>query len=494
MLRRLSLIFATFAFVAAQPDGRDPFPQRIPGPEWLQFDGARRPRSVISDQNVGNLELLWRAALPEGADGAPVYVDRITSKGRLHDLLIASTTRGRIVAIDAAKGNTVWQTEPPDGPRWTTSSPAVDSSHTYVYGYALDGYVHRYSLRTGEEVIGPGWPALITLKGEVEKGSSNISIATAASGRSYVYMTIAAYPEPGDDGDYQGHLVTIDLVTGEQHVFNALCSDRDAHFTARGDDSDCSALQAGIWARAGAVYDIATDRLFVTTGNGPYTASSGGFHWGTSVVALRPDGTTDAGTPLDSYTPEDFQKLTDEDRDLSSTTIEPLPSLHPNWPRLGVQSGKDGRLRLLNLEDLSGQGAPRHLGGELQLIDLPRGGEVLTQPAAWRDPARNTWLFVTNHRGTIAYQLVADEDDQPKLTEMWESDATGTTPVVVNGIIYLAAPHHFVALRATTGEMLWHDDTIGDIHWQSPIVIDDTVYIEDNSGYISAYSMMSTSR
>jgi hypothetical protein len=494
MLRRLSLIVATFALVAAVPDGPDPFPRKIPGPEWLQFDGARRPRSVINDQNVDKLKLLWRTALPETADGAPVYVNHIATKGQIHDLLIVNTTRGRIVVIDAAKGTTVWQTEPPDGPRWTTSSPAVDPTHAYVYGYALDGYVHRYNLRTGDEFIGPGWPALITLKGDVEKGSSNIRIATAANGRTYLYMTIGAYPDPGDDGDYQGHLVTIDIATGEQHVFNALCSDRDVHFTGRGDDSDCSALQAGIWARAGAVYDATTDRLFVTTGNGPYNATSGGFHWGTSVVALRPDGTTDAGTPLDSYTPDDYQKLTDEDLDLSSTTIETLPSVHPGWPRLGVQSGKDGRLRLLNLEDLSGQGGPRHIGGELQLLDLPRGDEVLTQPAAWRDSTRKTWLVVTNHQGTTAYQLVADANDQPRLSEVWESDATGTTPVVVNGIIYVAAPHQFVALRATTGEMLWHDDTITDIHWQSPIVIDDTVYIEDNAGYITAYSMPPTSR
>src|SRR5437773_12184730 len=107
MLRRLSLIFATLALLAAQPNGRDPFPPRIPGPEWLQFDGARRPRSVISDQNVGTIKLPWRTPLPETADGAPVYVDHIGNKGQFHDLLIVSTTRGRSVAIDAAKGTTV---------------------------------------------------------------------------------------------------------------------------------------------------------------------------------------------------------------------------------------------------------------------------------------------------------------------------------------------------------------------------------------------------
>jgi len=494
MLRRLSLILVTFAFVSAQPDGHDPFPPRLAGPDWPQFDGARRPRSVITAENVGRLRLQWRVALPEVADGSPVYINSVLNRNQIHELLIVNTTRGRLVAVDAITGLIVWQTNPPDGPRWTTSSPAVDSAHIYVYGYALDGYVHRYSLRTGQEVMGRGFPALITLKGDVEKGSSNISLAAAGNGHTYLYMTISAYPEPGDDGDYQGHVVSIDTMTGEQHVFNALCSDRDAHFTARGDASDCSALQAGIWARAGAVYDATTDRVFVTTGNGPYNANSGGFHWGTSVVALRPDGTTDSGTPVDSYTPEDFLQLTDEDLDLSSTGVELLSHNHPEWPRLGVQSGKDGRLRLLNLENLSGQGGPRHVGGELQLITLPRGGEVLTQPAAWRDSARNTWLFVANHRGTTAYQLVAGASGEPQLKLKWQSDATGTTPVVVNGIIYLAAPSSFVALRATTGEVLWHDSSITQIHWQSPIIIDDTVYIPDNSGYLSAYSMNSTSR
>src|SRR6185369_11622466 len=107
----------------------------------------------------------------------------------------------------------------------------------------------------------------------------------------------------------------------------------------------------------------------------------GGFNWGSSIVALRPDGSTDAGTPLDSYTPKNYRQLNDEDLDLSSTTIVILPvsrRLGP-LPRLGVQSGKDGLLRLLDLGNLSGAGGPRNLGGELQVISLPQGGAVLTQ-------------------------------------------------------------------------------------------------------------------
>ncbi|HUJ12686.1 MAG TPA: PQQ-binding-like beta-propeller repeat protein [Thermoanaerobaculia bacterium] len=491
MFRRLSLVAAAaIVLTGAVPFGRDPFPQKTSGAEWLSFDGTRHPRSVITAQNVSHLKQLWRVVLPETADGSPVYLGGVQTRTGRRDLLIVSTINGRVIAFDAANGFRAWMTTPPEGTRWTTSSPAVDPGHRFVFAYGLDGYVHRYNVHTGDELTGGGWPELATLKGAVEKGSSAISIATANNGHTYLYMTASAYPIPGDDGDYQGHVTVIDIDSGVQHVFNALCSDRDMHFTDHGDDSDCPSRQAGIWARSGVAYDPGTNRVFVTTGNGPFDANTGGFDWGTSVVAIRPDGTTDGGTPVDAYTPVDFQSLTDEDLDLSSTTIEVLPGTNAGWPSLGVQSGKDGRLRLLNLSDLSGQGGPRHLGGELQILDLPQGHTVLTQPTPWLDPAHKTWVFVANNHGITAYQLIADASGKPMLTQVWSRlDVAGTTPVIVNGVIYLAAPQQLTALRATTGATLWQDTTIGDIHWSSPIVVNDTVYLSDNSQTLTAYSL-----
>jgi outer membrane protein assembly factor BamB len=496
MPRRSTLVLAALLFIAARPTPPASNPSETEG-DWTQFDGGvagKKPRSIITQQNVGKLRVKWQAVLPETADGSPVFVSGVAARGQIRDLLVVTTVTGRLVAIDANGGGRVWQTTPPEGPRWTTSSPAVDPTRRYVFGYTLDGYVHRYDLTNGEEVIGPGWPALITLKGAVEKGSSSISIATARNHHTYLYMPSSAYPVPGDDGDYQGHLVSVDIKSGEQHVFNVLCSDRDEHFTDRGDESDCSERQAGIWARAGAVYDPVTDRIFVTTGNGPNTSLEGGHHWGSSVVALRPDGATDAGNPLDNYTPEEFQQLTDEDLDLSSTAIEPIPTTNKTWPRLGVQSGKDGRLRLLNLENLSGQGGPGHMGGELQIIDLPQGQSVMTQPAAWLD-GKKSWVFVANDQGIAAFELIADADGDAQLVLRWKSTILhGTTPIIVNRVLYLAAPHEFTAIRPPTGAVLWKDRSIGDIHWQSPIIVNDTVYLSDNGGYLTAYSLSSTPR
>jgi hypothetical protein len=85
------------------------------------------------------------------------------------------------------------------------------------------------------------------------------------------------------------------------------------------------------------------------------------------VLALRPDGSSDNGEPLDAYTPTNFQFLDQSDSDLGSMALVLLPSpAGGRFPHLAVQGGKDGHLRLLNLDNLSGEGGPGHIGGELQ--------------------------------------------------------------------------------------------------------------------------------
>ncbi len=410
--------------------------------EWLQFsvggtEGTNPRSSSVSTSNVSQLSLMWHFVLPESADGSPVYVANVLCDDDLvHNLLIFSTTKGRVVALDAFTGLQVWATVPPDGPRWTTSSPAIDPNRKWVYSYGLDGYLHKYLLANGYESFGAGWPELITLKGEVEKVSSALEIVTAKDGHRYLYCPTAAYPEPGDDGDYQGHLTTIDLDSGEQHVFNAACSDRDVHFDSTGiEPGDCGKRQSGIWARSGVAYDPKTDRIFVTTGNGVFDAHTGGYNWGDSVVALHPDGSAEHGVPVDSYTPVDYQRLMDEDLDLSSTTVAilPLPA-NTKLPTLGVQSGKDWLIRLLNLENLSGEGGPRNVGGEIQLLKVPQGGEVTTRPATWLDGTNHTWVFIATWKGLSGLQMVVRKG-VPQLVPRWTRKVGGASPVIVNGVL-----------------------------------------------------------
>ena len=491
-MRRVSLALLVFLFVGARPDSDLSNERRFQKSNWLQFStrvtGGPLSTVSITPENIGRLRLGWTTQLPEMVDSAPLAASSVMIDGWPRDLVIVETITGRVVAYDVRDGRMVWHTEPPPGPRWTTSAPAIDPRAQYVFAYCLDGAIHRYDIQDGSEAAGDGWPVVVTKKGDVEKGSSNITMATARDGRTYLYMTIAAYPEPGDEGDYQGHLVAVNIDTGEARVFNALCSDRAIVFDAG--DGDCSARQAGIWARAAAVYDGVTNRVFITTGNGAYDADQGGFNWGTSVIALRPDGSTDGGTPLDSWTPWNYQAINEDDADLSSTTIAILPTpRRAHLPRLGVQSGKDGTLRLLNLGDLSGTGGPRAIGGELQAVDVPQGGGVFTQPATAFDPSSgNARLFISNRRGVSAMQLVANPD--PHLETLWVSnEIKGNSPVLANGLLYVAGSGAIAAFDASTGAIEWGDTSIGPIHWQSPIVVNGRLFLCDQTAKLFAYTL-----
>src|SRR4029077_4312608 len=107
--------------------------------------------------------------------------------------------------------------------------------------------------------------AVATIKPTVEKGSSALGWAVNAHG-SYLYVANGGYP--GDAGDYQGHVTAIDLATGAQHVFNANCSDHpNVHFAVAPATPNCAVVQTAVWARSGAVYHAALDRILFSTGN-----------------------------------------------------------------------------------------------------------------------------------------------------------------------------------------------------------------------------------
>src|SRR5579872_4064303 len=469
---------------------------------WLQFDGNEEHsgnntlESVLSPSTVGGLKLLFRATLPDVADGAPAYVSNVNTKSGPQDLLFVTTRAGDIVALNAESGVIVWEQHNPAGscrinkgsqPCYTTSSPAVDPSLSYVYSYGLDGYVHKYQIGDGTEVTGGGWPELATLKAFDEKGSSALSVVTDSHNTSYLYVTNGGYP--GDNGDYQGHVTAINLSTGTQHVFNALCSNQpDTHFVEQPGQPDCPQVQSAIWARPGTIYDPETGKLYMGTGNGPYAPKS--FDWGDSIFALNPDGTGNGALPLDSYTPSNYQQMQSQDLDLGSTAPAILPAPRSSkFQHIAVQGGKDARLRLLNLDNLSGKGGPGHIGGQIKTIAVPQGGEILTQPAVWVAGDGSTWTFVANGSGTSALQLRVNRSGTPFLHPAWKSAVPGSSPLVANGVLYVATGGDMRALDPTTGQQLWQDAGIGGIHWESPVVDNGMLYITDENSQLSAYGL-----
>jgi outer membrane protein assembly factor BamB len=460
--------------------------------DWQQFgddsrhSGVAALETTLTPGNVGSLHLLYSVPLPGTVDDAPVFLSGVTTAQGVRDLLFVTTTDGQLVALDAATGTVVWSRQPASGPQYTTSAPAIDPGRQLVYSYGLEGRVHRYRVGDGSEVTGGGWPQLATLKPEVEKCSPALAVAAAANGHTYLYVANGGYP--GDAGDYQGHVTAIDLGSGAQRVWNADCSDHPVHFTHG--NPDCPSVQSAVWARGGVVYDSDLDRILFATGNGSFDVPQGGHDWGDSVLALRPDGTGSGALPLDSYTPVNFQQLDASDTDLGSTAPAVLPAVPGSrFPHLAVQSGKDGNLRLLNLDNLSGRGRPGAVGGELQIIPVPQGGEVLTALAVWTDPVSGTpWIFVANDSGLSGIQVVAGGDGTPSLHPVWTDPNGGTSPVVADRIVFYVGGAGLRALAARSGALLWSDGGPSSIHWQSPILVGGRVYVADNNDTLRAYA------
>jgi len=294
------------------------------------------------------------------ADNAPLFVEAVATAGGRRDLLILTTRDRRVLARDARSGDPIWSRRNPPGD-WRINNGRLSCYTT----------------------------------------------ASAADGHTYLY--VASGGHPGDRGDYQGHTTVIGLAHGRQRAFNCNCSARDVHFEEQPGRPDCPARRSAVWARAGVVYYSPLNRIYLATGNGPFNPSSG--NWGDSVLALHPDGSGSGGGPLDSYTPADFQYLAQADQDLGSTAPAILPVPASSAVRhLALQGGKDGKLRLLDLASLNAAGVVGRGGGEVgQAIPVPQGGEVLTAPAVWTDPADgSTWVFVANAGGTAGLQVGLD--------------------------------------------------------------------------------------
>jgi outer membrane protein assembly factor BamB len=196
-----------------------------------------------------------------------------------------------------------------------------------------------------------------------------------------------------------------------------------------------------------------------------------------------------SGNPLDSYTPADYQSLQDKDWDLGSTAPAILPVNSSKYPHLSVQGGKDSILRLLNLDQLSQQAGVGHTGGEVFTMMVPMGGQILTQPAVWVNPADSSiWVFVSNGAGLAGLQLSISPSGDPSLVTRWTSTG-GTSALIANGVLFIARGGLIRALNAADGSLLWSDNHIGSIHWESPVVVNGMLYISDQSGNLTAYAL-----
>jgi putative pyrroloquinoline-quinone binding quinoprotein len=423
--------------------------------DWPEF-GLNPQRTDASALSTGivpaNVAHLHRVTvdLPGTVDSSPVYLHEATVSGATHSVVVVTTTYGKTLALDATSGRILWTFTPPGYSRWagtpqiTTTSPLVDPGERFVYAVSPNGLVHKLSLADGAEAR--GWPTSITRDSTHEKLAAALNI----SGR---YLLVATGGYLGDAPPYQGHVVAIDRSSGRiASVFNTLCASRRKVIVP----SSCPSSDSAILSRGGAVVEPGGRRLLLSTGNAPWNGST---DFGDSVVELTLPGLRFR----QAFTPQNQAELSESDTDLGSSA----PAL------LGhnrvLIAGKDGLMRVLSLSHLDGHppSRPSKLGGEVQRLPLPGGGELFSAPAVW-NTRRGTTVFVGAEHATAAYALSSG-----RLRLVWQSSTPGTSPILAGGLLYVYNPseggievylprsgHPIARLPGQAG------------HWNSPIVVD----------------------
>lgn len=462
----------------------------VTGPAWATtwpifgYDSSRSgfnsSERTLTIANVHRLHVRWQISLGGVADSTPILLDHVRVGRTFRSMLFQTRKDGVTLGIDASSGHIAWRFTT-NGPNITTSTPAADPSGQSIYVPSVDGKVHKLSAAKGRAQRAPGFPARITRMPQTEKDASALNLANG-----YLYATTSGYL--GDATPYDGHVVSVNLSSGAVSVFNSLCSNQHR---LPGPHS-CPDQRSGIWSRGGVVVDPDSSmngRIYVSTGNGDFDANNGGHNYGDSVISLS----ADLSSLLGSYTPTNYDQLENDDTDLGSTSPAMLPQQPSSQtPWMLVQGGKDALLKLVNRAALPG------VGNELQLINLPT--ELFATPAVWTDASNRAWVFVTFPNVVQAYRMQTNSHGLSQLARIWQASpgqtgGEGTSPVVAGGIVFVAFDGALVALSALNGNTLWSSamrgagKTIGPVHWESPIVVNGSVYCADENGQLTAYSL-----
>jgi len=371
---------------------------------------------TLANVNPDSFGKLFSLKVDSSVYPQPLYVPNLKMKdGLTHNVLFVETSNDTMYAFDAdsnggANANPIWKvsltatdhgagsgatpipwqdTGSPDvAPTiGITGTPAIDTTTNtmYVVSNTKENGVyfarlHAIDITNGAERTGSPVEIKASVAG-TGNGSSGGQLAFSplwenqrpaiALHNGYLYIGFAAH---GDYGPWHGWLFSYNATTLAQKA--VLCLSPNTY-------------GAGIWASGAGlpIDDGATGgRMFVVTGNGPRTAPpfDGNTAYGESVVSFS---LADGGIkPLDEFTPFNYQTLNNSDLDLGSGGILMVPDQQGAHPHVLVQAGKEGRIMVLDRDNLGGfaSGASSNTNALQEISGLiPQGKGFWATPAYW---------------------------------------------------------------------------------------------------------------
>lgn len=429
----LACTVGAFFFGGLTPRSMAQAPTAVTVPTWrydLTHAGQNTQETQLTPANVGPTTFgkLFSHTVDGSVYAQPLYVPGLTMPdGLVHNVLFIATEHDSVYAFDAdsntgANANPLWHITLLDaahgasagattvpgsdasqgdiGPEiGITGTPVIDTATNtlYVVGKTKENLayfqrLHALNIFTGAEQ--PHSPVLITATvAGTGNGSSGGKLTfdqlweNQRSGLNFynghVYIAFGAH---GDNGPWHGWLFAYDGTTLAQTA--VLCLSPNG-------------FGASIWASGAAMpidTSVAGGRMYLVTGNGtfttypPFTASS---EFGDSVVAL--DLSNGGLKPVDAFTPFNQAKLSPADLDQGSGGVLMLPDQQGANPHIVLQAGKEGRILMLNRDQLGGfaAGATSNTNA---LQDIPNQLKGLwSSPAYWNN---NVYIWGSGDLGS----------------------------------------------------------------------------------------------
>jgi hypothetical protein len=256
-----------------------------------------------------------------------------------------------------------------------TGTPAYDpvTGDVYMFGEIMNGSSPEWDLfglnpSTGhidlQQVISghPTNQSALTFNPEMQLERPGVLIQDGAA--------YGAFAGNCDTSPYAGYVARVSLPDGAVSLWS--------------DEAGPTNDMAGIWQSGGGIMSDGSGRIFVTSGNGvsppagPGSAPPG--QLAESVIRLSVDSTTGTMTAQDFFSPANAPSLDAADTDYGSGGPVGLPFGTSAYPHELAQAGKDGRIFLLNRDDLGGRKQGSGGGDAVLGVTHPYRGE-------WDHPA-----------------------------------------------------------------------------------------------------------
>jgi len=365
----------------------------------LARTGQNLNETVLTPSNVNSTHFgkLFSYAVDGAIYAQPLYVRSVTVPGQgVHNVIYVATEHDSIYAFDAdgKVSDPLWHVSFIDPPAVTTvpsadtltddivpevgitSTPVIDPVQGVLYvvaktteGGGFAQRLHALDITNGQELLGGPTVISASVPGTGEGSTGGfVSFDPLRNNQRSELMLLnglvyVAWASHGDNDPYHGWLLTYDATTLKQTA--------SLNATPNG-------MRGGIWESGSGTAADASGQIYLATGNGTFDAASGGLDYGDSVLRLD----TGSLAVLDYFAPFNQEDLAAADLDLGSGGPMLLPDQPGLHPHLLVIAGKEGRIYLLDRDNLGGYstvsdvGAVQEVTGQINLN--------LSTPAYWQ--------------------------------------------------------------------------------------------------------------